>query len=1063
MVEDEEGNIWVGTQNNGISVFNPLTESFKRIQKQQEGNSITDHAITKLLIKKEFVFIGTLSNGLTILNTETGKFSHFKHSAEEANTLSNNKVLDIIDGNENSVWVSTNSGSLDLFELQNRNFQRFTYNSSYNRNMNLKPLLKDSDGLIWVGTQFNGIFKFDTKTQNFTHVSTASESRLKTNIITCLNQSSSGDIWIGTDGTGIHIYNSENNSFSYIESNPYIKGGLASNVILDIYEDSTNTTWISTLRGGVQLYNSYMSKFSKYQKIPETNSLSFNSVITMYEATDGKIWMGTDGGGLNIFDPKTKTFTYSLNGSNAKISSNVIKSILEDKNGNFWLGTYSGGLNVFNPKNNRLKNYLKNDHDSKSLGDNNVWCIYEDSFGDIYLGYLNGFAKYIPETDSFENFYADPNNPKGLNDNRVIELFEDKNQNLWLGTINGGLNIFDRKTKEFTHFLNDPTNPNSLPSNEIRTITEDHNGTLWIGTAQGICYLEKEGMKFIQPEATKTLPNQVINGILEDNEGDLWISTNRGLSKFNPTENTVINYGIDDGLQGLNFNYNASLKSEFTNEMYFGGVNGFNVFTPKKVLPNPNQPKSILTGFKVYDKEIGINDLVNDHIILNQSINSTKEITLTYEENIFSLTFASLDYTAPERNQYAYRLVKFDTTWNYQSGLNNKVTYMNLTPKTYEFEIKSSNNDGGWSDTPQRLTIKIRPPWWETTLFRVLLGVFLVVLVFTFIRYRTVQLKRQNQLLESKVTERTKQLQSSQDKIVEQNKNLQEKQSEILTQNEELKQTQEELQAQRDYIEDKNRELQKVNENIKLSISTAEEIQKAVLPPVNILSQYFKEHFVIYKPKDIVSGDFYWITPLEDDLWIIAADCTGHGVPGAFMTLLGKNFFDKLIKQDRVQLPSKVLEELDREIIASLNQEQTAGRRGMDLVVLKFENYLKQEKKLQFAGAKNSIYVVDKDQELQEYRGDRMEIGGFKTKQIKFEDYLIDLSEGATIYLGSDGYQDQNNFKRKSFTKKRLRDLLASIADQPLSQQQESLEEALSQHMVNTVQRDDILLMGIKV
>ncbi len=314
------------------------------------------------------------------------------------------------------------------------------------------------------------------------------------------------------------------------------------------------------------------------------------------------------------------------------------------------------------------------------------------------------------------------------------------------------------------------------------------------------------------------------------------------------------------------------------------------------------------------------------------------------------------------------------------------------------------------------------------------------------------------------VNTRTEELQASQEKILLQNKFLSEKQNEILTQNEELRQTQEELQTQRDYIEQKNQALEEINKNINLSIMAAKEIQQAILPSDDGLNQYFEDYYLLYKPRDIVSGDFYWAESIEGNLWLIVADCTGHGVPGAFMTLLGKNFLDKLIMQDNISSPAEVLKQLDTEIRVNLNQKERNGQRGMDLMILKINDYLSDYKVITYSGAKSAIYVYDNlEKNLIEHKGDRIAIGGFKAGEVQFNDYEIKTRKGNIIYLGTDGYQDQNNYARKSFSKRRFKDLILSIAEKELSEQKIMLEQRLNEYMKNTTQRDDILLMGIRV
>lgn len=303
-------------------------------------------------------------------------------------------------------------------------------------------------------------------------------------------------------------------------------------------------------------------------------------------------------------------------------------------------------------------------------------------------------------------------------------------------------------------------------------------------------------------------------------------------------------------------------------------------------------------------------------------------------------------------------------------------------------------------------------------------------------------IKEQNEVLERKVEERTYE--------------IQQKQEEILTQNEELLQAQEELQTQRDYLEHQHRQ-------ISSSIKAAQNIQDAILPYQAKLDRLLKEYFIINRPKDVVSGDFYWIGEANNTTILIAADCTGHGVPGAFMTLIGTNLLDKIIRMRLITSPANILNTLHEEINIVLMQKQKGISNGMDAVVIALQKQ-GTNTQLTFAGAKNSLqYYNNETQELLELRGTRKSIGGVQNESIVFENQTITLTQGSIVYLGSDGLADQNNKKRKSFTKKRLTNLLEQVVHLPLPEQQTQIERTLDDFMVGTTQRDDILWMGVKV
>lgn len=310
-------------------------------------------------------------------------------------------------------------------------------------------------------------------------------------------------------------------------------------------------------------------------------------------------------------------------------------------------------------------------------------------------------------------------------------------------------------------------------------------------------------------------------------------------------------------------------------------------------------------------------------------------------------------------------------------------------------------------------------------------------------------LKEQNKVLEQKVKERTQELQNS-------NQELQ-----VL--NEELHQNQEEIVSQRDFLNKQNKLLDRKNFQIESSIRAAEAIQQAILPYKEKLDSLLKDYFVINLPKDVVSGDFYWLNEIDGKIVLIVADCTGHGVPGAFMTLIGVNLLDKIVRLRNITNPADILEELHKEIHLVLKQEYTNNNDGMDASAIIIEK-VGDKNKITFSGAKNHLFYFSSEENKSSIlKGTRKSIGGIQNETKQFQNHELILSQGSFLYLGSDGLEDQNNAKRKNFGRNKVKSLIQEVYHLSPSKQKQAFENALKEHMQDTLQRDDILWMGIRL
>ncbi len=516
-----------------------------------------------------------------------------------------------------------------------------------------------------------------------------------------------------------------------------------------LYEDRSGILWIGTSSGGgINKYNPSRNKFALIRKEPNSaNTLSSSMIWSIYEEPsqdDPALWIGTDRG-LNRIDRKTGKIIVYGNKPNdpSSLSANVIRSMLEDHTGTFWVGTRTGGVHIMDRKRGTFKRYMHRDDDEGSIAHNMVRCIYEDRSKNLWFATDGGLDRYDRENDRFIHYRHDPANPHSISSNSIISIREDYMGALWIGTFGEGLNRLDPVTKQFRRYKQRQDNVNGLSNNIVLDILEQTPGYLWIATSEGLNLLDTYKEQFTHFTVKDGLPNNFIYGLLNDTQGNLWMSTNKGVCRFHPETKIIRNYDINDGLQGNEFNQGAMFRNR-KGEMFFGGVNGFNLFFPDSVKDNPNVPPIVITAYKKFDKKV----------ITDESILETQSIRLSHKENFFAFEFAALDFTAPEKNQYAYKLEGFDEEWIY-CGNRRYSSYTNLDGGDYVFRVRGSNNDGQWNEQGTFLKIRIDPPIWQTWWFRIFGSAGLLGLGFVWYRRRIKQVERQNKKLEMQVLERT--------------------------------------------------------------------------------------------------------------------------------------------------------------------------------------------------------------------------------------------------------------------------------------------------------------------
>jgi signal transduction histidine kinase/ligand-binding sensor domain-containing protein/CheY-like chemotaxis protein len=771
ILEDPKGFIWVATRGGGLNRYDREKDRFVSFRADLAGKQgLSSNLLTSLAADQQGnLWIGTEDQGLNYFSPVTGKFVRYSFDADDPLSISGDYVRDVLVDDRQQVWAGTYGEGLNLLDRTKGTFTRFRHEEkdpASLANDKLCTLFEDSRHCLWIGTDGGGLDRLEDPAgqsagpkRKFVHFKQQTGSNsLPGNTVFTLREDNKSNLWIGLENSGLSIYDPVTGSFRNYLHDDIDNTSLSNNSIHSAYRDSNGNMWLGTFAGGMNILNKDGDRFLHFKHTRDDNSLSNNNVLALTPDSKKKIWIGTDGGGLDLFDPQTASFRHFRHeeGNSNSICGNYVLCSSEDSKGDLWIGTWADGITVYNP---RLHTYKHFSHDAAnpgSLSSNNVYAILEDREKNIWIGTYGGeLDLYHPATGNFSHYACHENDPASVNNKKIHSLFEDREGHIWLGTDGGGLMRFDKKTLVFTQYLHNDKGK-SLSDNRVGEIYEDEKKNFWIGTMMGLNYFNRSTGEFRVFTTEDGLPNNVIFGLLPDGKGNLWVSTNRGISRMTIATQKFKNFGVSDGLQSFEFKEHAYCRTP-SGEIYFGGVNGFNAFFPDSVREDLFEPPLVITGFQVFNKDVPIAKDSNDLSPLKQAISETKEITLPYSSSVISFEFASMNYTDPEKKQYAYILEGFDKGWNYV-GTKRTATYTNLDPGEYTFTVKGLDNRGEWAARRAIVRLRITPPFWMTWWFK--LGAVLVVIggCITFYRLRINRIKSQKRQLEQLVQERTEQL-----------------------------------------------------------------------------------------------------------------------------------------------------------------------------------------------------------------------------------------------------------------------------------------------------------------
>jgi ligand-binding sensor domain-containing protein/signal transduction histidine kinase/DNA-binding response OmpR family regulator len=731
--EDKKQQLWIGTIN-GLNRYDPATNRFVRYKHSNaDPASISSNYVNCIHEDaKGNLYVSTFGGGINLYDPKKNNFIHFRHQAGKSRSLSDDRVNYIYEDTQGNFWVATESG-LDLFNREAGNFRTYQQVGDFaveKANNVIRIIKEDRQGNLLLGTADNGLLIFNDREKTFRHYRHHEKdpNSLASNLLRSMLVDKKGNVWIGGVNGGLDLFHTSAGTFYHYQNQPADIYSLSQRTASALFEDNQGNLWVGTHRGGVNLYMPNTEKFSLYRQEPEVNSLSHSDVKAFCEDRQGYIWIGTDGGGLNRYDRRQKLFRhFKYDPYDSKtLGSNEVLTVMEDSEGNLWSGTWGGGLSLFNPKTSSFTRFLNDPADKRSISSNYIQKVFEDADKNLWIAtYYGGLNLFDRKTRSFKRVQADATQKTFLYGNNVVSLAQDKKGNLWIGTDDGGLNCLNYSTKQFSHYLNEEEK-----KPDVRIIFTDTKGRVWIGQV-GLYLFDPARNTFSLYTDKAGLSNEFIKGIVEDDQGNFWISTSNGITQFNPETHSFKKYNTADGLQGLEFEANAYMKTT-DGEMYFGGVNGFNAFYPENINTNAFVPPVYITDFQLFNKKITANEKGSP---LQTDISLASKITLSYKQSSFSFGFAALNYTTLENNQYAYKLEGWDKDWNYV-GNERKASYTNLSPAKYTFRVKASNNDGVWNEQGTELIIIISPPFWQTWWFRSIVCILLLAGAIAFYRFK---------------------------------------------------------------------------------------------------------------------------------------------------------------------------------------------------------------------------------------------------------------------------------------------------------------------------------------
>ncbi|NRB51854.1 MAG: response regulator [Saprospiraceae bacterium] len=727
MAEDGEGYLWFGTLE-GLNRYDRATETFKQYFPEPDNplSLSSEFVVSTTADKNGDIWIGT-AKGVNRKKKGKDQFERYLYLRDTFRI-----VRSMLLAQDSSFWISA-WDTLYQFDYEEETLLAYPIPAADPEINQIRILYEDAENYLWVGTQYNGAFRFDPKTGDFTeHLvhDPKNQNTLSHNTVAAFAEKEK-QLWIGTSGGGLSIWDPISRTTSRHTVNNSPPSGVNSETIRSMLKDQHGNLWLGSFYDGLYQYEANWQPFFNFDQSTGLPSKKINSVES---DSEGKVWIAFADAGIGVFDNATKSFEafyrHDPNDPNSLPGSNV-KDIFIDENDRVWLGIANVGVAYLDQDNGRFVTVFDQRIGQVSQFLNWISKVYPEENGDVWIGTHNGLCKYIRKDHVLQAFPFPAGDVSGARheiNTYVTDIWRDQFDQLWFSTY-GGLNLYRAETDSFIFYPH---------QDQVLHIARSNNDTIWLGTTTGLAWFDRDSESILGPNYQETYEKAILAPI-EDDQGRLWYGIgNDGLQVLDRTEGTVLSYNKKGGLVG-NHLWASTKTADGT--LYFAGTEGLVVFHPDSLNIERIIPRVALTDFKLFNKSIPIRGTIRDTSeipsALEQSITVSKELVLKHWQNYFSLEFSALDFTVPENNHYRYQLVGYDKDWVNSNAGRRLITYTNLDPGRYTFRVQGATANGIWDERAEAtLSIRILAPWWETWWAYLLYIALLLSVIITIYRFQ---------------------------------------------------------------------------------------------------------------------------------------------------------------------------------------------------------------------------------------------------------------------------------------------------------------------------------------
>ena len=752
--EDHLGTLWIGTDQ-GLARYHRPRDDFERYPSVPGDPGGLSHRRVNTLYEDRAgaLWIGTHRGGLNRLERSTQRFVHYRHDPENPNSLSSDEVWAVHEDRAGVLWVGTDVGGLNRFDRDTGRWAHFVPVAGRPDSLShdeVRAIHEDPDGRLWIATNGGGLNAFDRESETFRRFRhrPGDPQSLSNDSVYALTEDRSGVLWLATND-GLNRLDRERETFTALRFRRQGPGGLSDSQARSLYEDRTGVLWVGTNRRGL---NRIQPPLTELTYIDLTQTFDWGSDIILALHPDGPdgIWIGTRAHGLLRLDRGARTLRRFRDRLEVDASRDDQVWVIAGDQEGLWLGADTlveldrgTGRRVdrIAPASDHLVDF---EYGGKESLD--VRALELEGPDSLWVGTVNGLLEIDRPTGRLTHHRHDAADPDSLSHDQVTALLAGRDGALWIGTYSG-LNRFDRERRRFVSYRHDPSDARSLSDNLVLTLYGDSQGALWVATRTGLDRFDPASGTVTRFASNIGLLNRQILCIFEDDRQELWLVTGQGLIRFNVREDASRGYGVSDGLP---FDQFTSCAQNERGEILLGGFLKVLIFQPEQMARSPHVPPVVLTRFKVVDRDL----------TLSQPASQAKAVRLSHQDNFITFEFSALDFSAPARNQYAYRLLGVDKDWIY-NGHRRSASYTNLDPGKYTLRVQGSNSDGVWNREGLSVEFQITPPLWRTWWFQILCigtlafaGIAVHRLRLRAIGERKAQLEKQNARLGREIARR---------------------------------------------------------------------------------------------------------------------------------------------------------------------------------------------------------------------------------------------------------------------------------------------------------------------